>query len=120
MEKNASVAYATKTKAVQDVALGIAAFGFTAAQLAAARKATISARTAGVMVTWSGAVPTAISGHPIAKDAASYDLEGNTNINALQRIVEDAAPVSSASSSSSASPASTANVTITLAGSEIA
>lgn len=126
MERNTSVAFATKTLAVQNTIKTIADFGFSAAELAAAITATISVRTTGAMATWTGVNPSGTLGHLFAKDADPRDLVGNANLNALRFVVEDATVVipppsgssssSSAESESSASPSSTANVTITLSG----
>ena len=64
-------------------------FGFDAADLAAAQRAYVTARDAGVMVTWSGVTPTATLGHLIAQNG-TIEVSGNTNINALSFIREDA------------------------------
>lgn len=84
-----STAAATKSHAISSSAVPIAAdgWGFTAPVLAAAKRAYITARTAGVMVTWSGTTPTAALGHLVPQNG-TLQLDQNANILALQLIRE--------------------------------
>lgn len=63
-------ALATKSMVVADRSVGIDEFGFSAADLAAATKAVITAREAAIMVTWSGVSATPARGHYCAKNAS--------------------------------------------------
>lgn len=69
------------------VALSAAGWSWTAGDLAKARAAIITARTAGVMVRWDGGAPTASLGHFVPANGTLI-LEGTTNVNALQLIRE--------------------------------
>lgn len=79
-----------KKTVVSTAVLGISSWGFSAANLASAVRAIISARTAGVMVSWDGTNPTAVIGHPVMQDL-SISVLGNENIQALKFIREAAA-----------------------------
>ena len=76
---------ATVSNAVK--AISHADFGFSAGNLAIARSARITARTGGVMFTYSGDNPTTTAGHLLAADA-SVVIEGIANISALKFIRE--------------------------------
>lgn len=79
-----------KKAVVSAAAVGINSWGFSAANLAAAVRAVISARTAGVMVSWDGTDPTSSLGHPVMQNL-SISVFGNENIQALKFIREAAA-----------------------------
>ena len=74
---------------VSNTALGISSWSFSAADLAAATRALITARTAGVMYSYDGTTPTATLGHHIAANA-TVEVIGNAAINALKMIRDDA------------------------------
>jgi hypothetical protein len=62
-------------------------FGFTAAEVANATRAWISASDADVRVTWDGSTdPSSTVGHLLVKDAAPVELFGNANIANLRLI----------------------------------
>lgn len=117
---NDLIALETKFADVADIAVGIDHWGFSAANLAKAKRAVISCRTNGIQYTYDGtAVPTATDGHPILKDYPPTILDGNDCVNNLKAIIDVASSSSSPDSSSSSSPAAslvTARVTITLEG----
>lgn len=58
--------------------------GFTAAEVAAAIRATISCKTNPCMVTWDGTDPTSTLGHTVPKDDHPLVLTGRANIAALK------------------------------------
>jgi hypothetical protein len=81
--KARAAGYATVSNVAK--ALSHADFGFTAAELAAARSAVISASSAGVNMLYSGDAPTATFGHPINAGSTIVVLV-NENIQALKFI----------------------------------
>lgn len=88
---NAPRGFATKSATIGTVAKTAAAdFSFSADDLAQAVSAVITSRTAGVMVTWSGVVPTASLGHLVATNG-TLRVDGTLNVQALQLIREAAA-----------------------------
>lgn len=84
-----TVAYAAKSATISSAAKAIshADFAWGASDLEAAELAIVGARTAGIMVTFHGADPTATFGHSID---ASGEMEviGNGNIKAMRFIRE--------------------------------
>lgn len=86
---NAPRGYQTKAATVGSTAKAIshADFAFSNDELAQAARAVITARTAGVMVTWSGITPSASLGHLIATNG-TLTIEGNASIQALKLIRE--------------------------------
>lgn len=62
-------------------------FDFSAEELQKAVKATVSARTAGVMYTFDGTTPTAVIGHLLAQNGTTT-VFGNANIKNLKFIRE--------------------------------
>ena len=73
-------------------------FGFSAPQLAAAERATITCYTNNCNILWDGSTPTTTFGHTLVAGVTTFVLEGNAKINSLQLV----------------SAANTSNVTITL------
>ena len=80
-----TVAYQTKSATVTNAVKPIshADFGFTAGELAAADRAYVSARTAGIMISWSTVDPSATVGHLIAQNAI-LEVQGNVNVQNLE------------------------------------
>lgn len=72
---------------VSSAAVTVAAFSFTAAHLTASRVATITARTAGVMISFDGTDPTATVGH-LVPAGGTVRLSGGSNIARLRLIRE--------------------------------
>ena len=89
MNIQTTVGYATKSATISNTAKAIshADFAWAASDLAAADIAYITARTAGVMLLWTGVVPTATLGFMLAQNA-NIEVVGNANIQALQFIRE--------------------------------
>ena len=76
---------ATVTNAVK--AISHADFGFSTAELVAARKATLSVIANTVMVTWDGTDPTITLGHSLLAAGQGWQVvEGNGNIIRLKFI----------------------------------
>jgi len=86
---NAPRGYQTKSASVTNAvkAVSHADFGFTSDELAQAASAVISARTAGVMVTWSGVDPTTTLGHLVAQNG-TLRIDGTASIQAFKFIRE--------------------------------
>jgi hypothetical protein len=80
-------ALATRTVAVSNAPTTIAQFGFAAADIAAATKAVISARDAGIMVTWSGETVSQGCGHFCGKNA-SCNVYSAVDVSRIQVIRE--------------------------------
>lgn len=71
----------TKTAAVTTAAVSsLSDFGFSAQDLQAARRATISTVTNNLMVTWSGVDPTSTLGHPVVASADWAVVEGVSDV----------------------------------------
>lgn len=84
-------AFTAYTKTVSNTAVSITTFtGYTAATRARANKAIIGVRTNGIMLTFDGTTPTATVGIFVAANG-TYQVEGQSNITALQFIREAAA-----------------------------
>lgn len=79
-----------KKAAVSNSVVGISSWSFDATILGKAVRAVISARTAGVMVSWDGTDPTSTLGHPVMQNL-SISVLGNENIQALKFLREAAA-----------------------------
>ena len=79
-------AYAMKDATISNTALTMTGIGFTAAQLARARRALITVDVNNVRITYDGTTPTASLGHAVSNNLASFYLEGNANIQNLQLI----------------------------------
>jgi len=77
----------TKGNTVSNTALALshASWSWTAAKLAAATSARISANANGIVVTYDGTTPTATLGHPIAA-GETLVLEGGAAVNNLKMI----------------------------------
>ena len=83
-----SLPITTSLTATITTAIGIADMtGYTAAKVAVATRATITTRTTGLMITWSGTTPSATVGHLVAVNT-NFVLEGQANIAALKLIQE--------------------------------
>jgi hypothetical protein len=70
----------TKSHTISTTVINItdSTWGWTARLLLVAKRAVISARTGGVMITWSGVDPTTTLGHPIiANGWAAVELGGD-------------------------------------------
>ncbi len=80
-------AYRTKTQTISNAAVAISAAGWswTAGDLAAADRATVTAHTNPIVITWDGTTPTATTGMYVAA-GATVVVEGNANVQALQTI----------------------------------
>jgi hypothetical protein len=74
-----------KSLTVSSVAKTMADFGFTAAYLARAKYALISADGDAVKYLFTGDAPTTTVGHELP-DAATHRVNGNTNVNNLKFI----------------------------------
>tara|TARA_R110002167_G_scaffold175102_2_gene374272 strand:- start:102 stop:512 length:411 start_codon:yes stop_codon:yes gene_type:complete len=82
-------AITTSSAAVSTTAITMAAFGFTAADLAAATRAVVSTHNSGsggVSYSYDGIAPTNTSGHNLDKTDLPTVLWGNVQINNLQFI----------------------------------
>lgn len=88
-EQQPSLCYVTKSATISNAAKAITHgdFAWGTTDLALARLAIISPRSAGVMFTYDGTDPTATFGHPIATSGI-VAIEGNANIRALKFIRE--------------------------------
>ncbi len=82
-----------KGATVSTTVVPFSAFGFSSANVSVADQAVITARTAGVMVSWDGTDPTATLGHLIAQNETMI-VTGNQKIQALKFIREAAADAS--------------------------
>lgn len=82
-------AVASKTLLVEGAVKTLADFGFTAAEIAVATSAVITARTAGVMILWTGIAPTATYGHYCGPNGTA-EVHGAANVAAIQMIREAA------------------------------
>ncbi len=79
-----------KGATVSSSVVSFSSFGFSSSNVTNADQAVITARTAGVMVSWDGTDPTATLGHLIAQNE-SMTVIGNQKIQALKLIREAAA-----------------------------
>lgn len=77
---------------VSGTALELTDFGFTAAQISAARYAMISPIGGGVNYLYTGDTPTATFGHPIV-EKGTVTVRGQTNVANLQIIRNGASDV---------------------------
>lgn len=75
----------SKSATVGSTVVTMSSFSFSAGVLSKARYATITSHTAGVVFTYHGGDPTALSGHAIAT-GGTVQLQGNANVNALRLI----------------------------------
>lgn len=87
IEKRTTTGYQTKAAAISSAAKAIshADFGFSAAELETAVRATITALSNDMAFTYSGVTVTAALGHVIAAKSTVV-VTGNVNIKALQFI----------------------------------
>lgn len=74
-----------KTATVSSTAVTMSSFSFADGALSKAQFATITSHTAGVVFTYHGANPTALSGHAIPA-GGTVQLQGNANVHALRLI----------------------------------
>jgi hypothetical protein len=83
-------AFGSMTISTTVIPISHATLDFSAAELAAAERATLTVRTAGVMYRYDGGDPTATVGHLLAQNGTAT-IEGNANVQALRFIREAAA-----------------------------
>lgn len=79
-KRSTGKSYATKSMTIANAVISIANtnWGWASTDLARANRAVISARTAGVMITWSGVDPTTSLGHPIqTNEWAAIEHQGD-------------------------------------------
>lgn len=83
-----TVAFASVTATVADTALTMLTFGFTAAELAQAKRAWITVATADILMLWDGSTPVIATpkGHQLPKSLQPWPLVGRANIANLQVI----------------------------------